>query len=151
MDFEFTEEQAMIRTTVRDFAEKEIAPNSRDNNRNEHFPMEIAKKMGEMGFLGLSLPLEYGGGGADHISYCLMCEELGRVVRVSLSDTGPGVPVSVQGQVFEPFFSTKEDGTGLGLSIAERIVNEHGGKLEFRSVEGEGATFIINLPVSEEA
>lgn len=76
MDFEFSEEQIMIRNTVRDFAEKEIVPVARDNNRNEHFSAELVRKMGEMGFMGLNLPAEYGGGGADHISYCVMLEEL---------------------------------------------------------------------------
>ena len=47
MDFEFTEEQSMIRATARDFAEKEIAPVARDNNRNKHFPEDLVRKMGE--------------------------------------------------------------------------------------------------------
>lgn len=79
MDFELTEEQGMIRTTVRDFAEKEIAPVSRDINRDEQFPSALINRLGEMGCLGLNLPSEYGGGGADYISYCVMLEELGRV------------------------------------------------------------------------
>ncbi len=79
MDFEFTEEQAMIRTTIRDFAEKEIAPVSRDINRDEQFPSDIINRLGEMGILGLNLPSEYGGGGADYLSYCVMLEEIGRV------------------------------------------------------------------------
>lgn len=89
MNFEITEEQAMIRDTIRDFAEKEVAPVSRENNRNEHFPSDLISKLGEMGVLGLNLPSEYGGGGADYISYCLMLEELGRV------DLGVAVTVSV--------------------------------------------------------
>ncbi len=64
MDFELSEEQLMIRNTVRDFAEKEITPVARDNNRNEHFPADLVKKMGDMGFFGLNLPAEYGGGGS---------------------------------------------------------------------------------------
>jgi len=79
MDFEFTEEQSMVRATTRDFAEKEIAPVAKENSRNEHFPMDIAKKMGEMGFLGLNFPSQYGGGGSDYMSYCIMLEELARV------------------------------------------------------------------------
>ena len=79
MDFEFTEEQAMIRTTIRDFAEKEIAPVSKDINRDEQFPTALINRLGEMGCLGLNLPAEYGGGGADYTSYCVMLEELGRV------------------------------------------------------------------------
>ncbi len=78
MDFELTEEQAMIRSTLRDFAEKEVAPVARDNNRHERFPADLVKKMGEMGFLGINLPAEYGGGGADYMSYCIMLEELAR-------------------------------------------------------------------------
>jgi len=76
MDFEFTEEQAMIRTTIRDFAQKEVAPVARDNNRYERFPEDLVKKLSEIGVLGLTLPPEYGGGGADHISYSIMLEEL---------------------------------------------------------------------------
>ena len=76
MDFDFTEEQAMIRATIRDFAEKEVAPVARDNNRYERFPADLVKKLGELGILGLNLPPEYGGGGADHMSYCIMLEEL---------------------------------------------------------------------------
>ena len=90
MNFEITEEQSMIRDTIRDFARKEIAPVSRDNNRNEHFPLDIINKLGEMGILGLNLPSEYGGGGADYTSYCIMLEELGRV------DVSVAVTVSVQ-------------------------------------------------------
>ncbi len=88
MDFEYTEEQAMIRTMVRDFAENEIAPIARDINREERFPVEVVKRMGELGFMGLDLLVKYGGGGADYVSYCIMLEELGRV------DLGTSVTVS---------------------------------------------------------
>jgi signal transduction histidine kinase len=70
------------------------------------------------------------------------------VIRVS--DTGPGIPASVQDKVFQPFFSTKEEGAGLGLSIATRIIEEHGGRLELESQENEGATYIITLPLKKE-
>ena len=73
-------------------------------------------------------------------------ELIGRAVQVQVSDTGPGIAEALRDKVFEPFFSTKEDGTGLGLSIAQRIVDEHGGRLELRSPEGQGATFVITLP-----
>jgi len=76
-------------------------------------------------------------------------EGLGHAVFIKLSDNGPGVPESIQGKMFQPFFSTKEEGTGLGLSIATRIVEEHGGWLDLKSVQGEGAMFIITLPVRE--
>jgi len=78
MDFELNEEQIMIRNMVHDFAEKEIAPVAREYNRNESFPADLVKKMGETGFMGLNLPAEYGGGGADYTSYCVMLEELAK-------------------------------------------------------------------------
>ena len=78
MDFELTEEKTMIRAMARDFAEKEIAPVARNIDREGRFPIDLVKKMGETGFLGLDLDAKYGGGGADHISYCVMLEELAK-------------------------------------------------------------------------
>ncbi|MBM4284724.1 MAG: histidine kinase [Deltaproteobacteria bacterium] len=72
----------------------------------------------------------------------------GRAARLTVQDNGPGIPVSIQEKVFQPFFSTKEEGTGLGLSIARRIVVEHGGALTVQSREGEGTAFSITLPLT---
>jgi len=77
-------------------------------------------------------------------------DRLGRAVVVSVRDSGPGIPASIRDNVMQPFFSTKQEGTGLGLSIARRIVEEHGGRLEVRSEEGRGSTFVIALPVMED-
>ncbi len=74
---------------------------------------------------------------------------LGHSVMISVTDNGPGIPESIQENIFQPFFSTKEEGTGLGLSIASRIVEDHGGKLALQSQEGKGSTFIITLPCEE--
>jgi len=76
-------------------------------------------------------------------------DSIGQAATIRVTDNGPGVPDSLQEKLFQPFFSTKEEGTGLGLSIATRIVEEHGGWLDLKSREGEGATFIITLPVQE--
>jgi signal transduction histidine kinase len=76
-------------------------------------------------------------------------EPLGRVAVIKVRDNGPGVPDGIKEQVFQPFFSTKEEGTGLGLSIARRIVEDHGGCLNLRSREGKGTTFTITLPGKE--
>jgi signal transduction histidine kinase len=90
------------------------------------------------------------GGGSIVIEEKADCQEpLGPSVIISLSDNGPGIPAAVQEKIFQPFFSTKEEGTGLGLSIATRVVEEHGGWLDVKSAEGEGTTFIINLPAKE--
>lgn len=75
----------------------------------------------------------------------------GGMVRVVLSDDGPGIPAENLWRVFNPFFTTKEPGkgTGLGLSICHGIVAEHGGRIYAESKVGEGATFFVELPVAE--
>jgi len=69
-------------------------------------------------------------------------------VRLSVSDTGRGIPEDVINKVFDPFFTTKPvgDGTGLGLTISHRIVEQHGGVIDVESKPGKGATFVIKLP-----
>jgi two-component system NtrC family sensor kinase len=73
---------------------------------------------------------------------------LGEYIVMDFADTGPGIPKTVLPHIFEPFFTTKkEKGTGLGLSISYRIIQDHGGRIDVESREGEGATFSIRLPV----
>jgi signal transduction histidine kinase len=68
------------------------------------------------------------------------------VVVLEVSDTGKGIPLEVEKRLFDPFFSTKESGTGLGLSIAARIVQKHGGLLQYQTQVNHGTTFGIVLP-----
>jgi two-component system NtrC family sensor kinase len=79
-------------------------------------------------------------------------ERDGDVIRASFADDGPGIPLENLGQIFNPFFTTKEigQGVGLGLSICHRIVTEHGGNMYAKSEPGKGATFIVELPISKE-
>lgn len=72
-------------------------------------------------------------------------------VLIHLIDTGPGIPREIISKIFDPFYTTKDDGTGLGLSIAVRIIQEHKGRLEVESEEGEGARFTIILPIREDS
>jgi len=74
---------------------------------------------------------------------------LGPAAVIVVRDNGPGIPSHLREKIFQPFFSTKEQGTGLGLSIAQRIITEHGGRLEVESTEGHGANFVIILPCQE--
>src|SRR5438477_5354539 len=71
-------------------------------------------------------------------------------VDVSLADSGHGIPPGLERRIFDPFFTTKEvgKGTGLGLSITYGIINEHGGTISVVSPPGEGATFLIHLPLA---
>ncbi len=69
--------------------------------------------------------------------------------EISVADTGEGMPPEVAGQVFQPYFTTKEKGTGLGLAICQNIIQEHGGCLFADSAPGRGSTFTIQLPLEE--
>lgn len=79
MDFDLTEEQNLLRKTVREFAEKEIKPKVFELDRKEEFSPELTKKMGEMGFLGATCDSKYGGQGLPYLSYIIIVEELARV------------------------------------------------------------------------
>ncbi|MBI3584633.1 MAG: acyl-CoA dehydrogenase family protein [Nitrospinae bacterium] len=95
MDFELTEEQKLIKDTVRRFADEVIVPVARENDIKEHFPLEIIKKMASLGFLGAPIPEKYGGAGLDFISDAIIFEEIGRAdssIRTTLS-----VQVSIVG------------------------------------------------------
>jgi PAS domain S-box-containing protein len=69
---------------------------------------------------------------------------------IAFEDSGNGIPSDRLQDIFNPFMTTKEDGTGLGLSMAQRIVEEHGGRIEVQSSPGEGSTFYVHLPIKAE-
>jgi PAS domain S-box-containing protein len=71
-----------------------------------------------------------------------------RTVRLSVRDTGCGIPPETLPKIFDPFFTTKTEGTGLGLSISHGIVRDHRGTLEVRSEVGKGSTFTLTLPIA---
>src|SRR5947209_15533005 len=79
MDFRLTEEQALLRRTVREFAETEIRPYVREWDQDQHFPTELMPKLASLGLLGIQIPEQYGGAGMSAIDYCLCIEELARV------------------------------------------------------------------------
>jgi alkylation response protein AidB-like acyl-CoA dehydrogenase len=79
MEFRFTEEQEMMRKMVRDFARKEIAPIVEEMDETDLFPREVIKKMAELGLMGIPIPEEWGGVGADFTSYILAIHELSKV------------------------------------------------------------------------
>ncbi|MFJ7495303.1 acyl-CoA dehydrogenase family protein [Streptomyces sp. NPDC097727] len=91
MNLELSEEQEAVRQLAKDFVAREIAPHVVEWDRAENVDKSIVKKLGSVGFLGLTVPEEYGGSGGDHLAYCLVTEELGRgdssvrgIVSVSL-------------------------------------------------------------------
>ncbi len=72
-------------------------------------------------------------------------------VVIRISDTGPGIPESVIGKLFQPFFTTKSDGSGLGLNISKKIIQEHGGDITVENGRQRGCTFTISLPIAQES
>ena len=70
-----------------------------------------------------------------------------RRLRLEVQDSGTGIPASATDRIFNPFFTTKDTGTGLGLAITHKIVQDHGGSIDFRSVRGGGTVFRIVLPL----
>lgn len=94
MDFSFTDHQKLIRDTVRQFMDTEVRPLVKELEREEKYPLELLKKMGEMGCCGMLTPEEWGGAGLDSISYVLMVEEVARVytaMSTALSVTNSAV------------------------------------------------------------
>jgi alkylation response protein AidB-like acyl-CoA dehydrogenase len=79
MDFDLSDEQRLLRDTVREFARAEVAPVAEELDRTKAFPYEIVAKLGKLGLMGIPFPPDYGGGGADTLSYALAIEELARV------------------------------------------------------------------------
>ena len=89
MEFELTPEQRQVRDLVREFATEEIAPGAGERDEHEELPLDIVKKLGELGICGVPIPEEYGGLGADAVTWALVIEELGR------ADASVAVTVSV--------------------------------------------------------
>ncbi len=79
IDFSFTEEQTLLKQNARDFLERELRPLSAEIDRDAKFPADFIRKMGEMGYMGVPIPEEYGGAGLGKVGYCILLEELGRV------------------------------------------------------------------------
>jgi alkylation response protein AidB-like acyl-CoA dehydrogenase len=89
VDFDLTQDQREIQALTRDFAQAEIDPHASQWDRDHHFPRELFGKLAELGLMGVCVPEEYGGAGADFLSYILVLEELSR------ADAGVGVTVAV--------------------------------------------------------
>ncbi len=89
MNFELTGHQREIKERAAEFADREVAPNAAELDREDRVPFETLEKLAEAGFMGLCVPEEYGGAGADFLSYCLLIEEISR------ADAGVGVTLAV--------------------------------------------------------
>src|SRR5436190_6271138 len=90
MDFELSDEQRLVRETARAFTDNEIVERARENDRNEHFDVDLVRQIAAQGYLGAIVPQEYGGAGLDYLTYGLIVEQIGR------GDSAMRTVVSVQ-------------------------------------------------------
>ena len=81
MNFDLDQEHELVRSTVRDFAQERVAPVAEELDRESRFPYELVGELAELGLMGMTIPEEYGGAGADPVSYAIAVEELARVGR----------------------------------------------------------------------
>ncbi|GAA0688976.1 acyl-CoA dehydrogenase family protein [Kitasatospora atroaurantiaca] len=144
MNLELSEEQAAVRELAAEFTDREIVPHAAEWDRAESVDRAIVGKLGKLGFLGLTIPEEYGGSGGDHLAYCLVLEELGRgdssvrgIVSVSLGLVGKSVnaygteeqkrhwlPLLTSGEALACFALT-EPGTGSdAANLTTRAVRD---------------------------
>jgi butyryl-CoA dehydrogenase len=94
MRYELTEEQALVLSTARDFARKEVEPKAAELDRTARWPSEIVARLGELGFMGIAVPTELGGSGLDNVTYALVMEEMSRACAST------GVIMSVNNSLF---------------------------------------------------
>ena len=79
MNFDLSPEHELVRSTVREFAEQRVAPAAAELDREHRFPYELVAELAELGLMGMPFPEEYGGAGADTLSYAIAVEELTRI------------------------------------------------------------------------
>ncbi|MCX8062577.1 MAG: acyl-CoA dehydrogenase [Anaerolineales bacterium] len=151
MLFPFTEEHEMIRQTARDFAQNEIAPIAAQFDESGEFPSETIRKMGELGFMGIEVPEEYGGAGMDTLAYVLALEEICK------ADAAHGTIMSVNNSLFcygilrfgteeqkQRFVKPVASGKAIGAyALTEPMSGSDAGNMRTRATR-EGDKYILN-------
>jgi alkylation response protein AidB-like acyl-CoA dehydrogenase len=149
--FPFTEEHEMIRQTARDFAQKEIAPIAAEFDESGEFPSETIRKMGELGFMGIEVPEEYGGAGMDTLAYVLALEEICK------ADAAHGTIMSVNNSLFcygilkygteeqkHKFVKPVASGKAIGAyALTEPMSGSDAGNMRTRAVR-QGDSYLLN-------
>ncbi|RFU87312.1 acyl-CoA dehydrogenase [Streptomyces triticagri] len=159
MNLELSAEQTAVRQLARDFVTREIAPHVRDWDRAESVDRAVVGKLGELGFLGLTVDEKYGGSGGDHLAYCLVTEELGRgdssvrgIVSVSLGLVAKTVAAWGSEEQKQQWLPRLTSGAALGcFGLTEPGTGSDAGNLATRAVRDGGdylvtgtKTFITN-------
>ncbi|MFG2331892.1 acyl-CoA dehydrogenase family protein [Streptomyces sp. NPDC048604] len=151
MNLELSEEQEAVRRLAADFVAREVAPYATAWDRAEEVDRGIVKKLGDVGFLGLTIPEEYGGSGGDHLAYCLVTEELGRgdssvrgIVSVSLGLVAKTVAAWGDEEQKRTWLPRLASGEALGcFGLTEPGTGSDAGNLATRAVR-DGDAYVID-------
>ncbi|MDX3096918.1 acyl-CoA dehydrogenase family protein [Streptomyces sp. ME01-24h] len=151
MNLELSEEQAAVRALAAEFTEREIAPYAAAWDRAEAVDRSIVRKLGDVGFLGLTIPEAYGGSGGDHLAYCLVTEELGRgdssvrgIVSVSLGLVAKSVAHWGTEEQKRAWLPRMASGDAVGcFGLTEPGTGSDAGSLTTRA-RRDGGDYVIN-------
>jgi acyl-CoA dehydrogenase len=151
MNLELTEEQAAVRKLAGDFVDREISPHVRDWDRAESVDRAIVGRLGALGFLGMTVPEEHGGSGGDHLTYCLVTEELGRgdssvrgIVSVSLGLVAKTILAWGDEEQKRAWLPLLTSGAALGcFGLTEPGTGSDAGNLATRAVR-DGGDWVVN-------
>lgn len=151
MNLELSEEQEAVRQLAKDFVARDIAPHVVEWDRVENVDKSIVKKLGSLGFLGLTVPEEYGGSGGDHLTYCLVTEELGRgdssvrgIVSVSLGLVAKTVAAWGDEEQKRQWLPRLTSGDAVGcFGLTEPGTGSDAGNLTTRAVR-DGGDYVVN-------
>lgn len=151
MNFDLTDEQRILQKMIREFANEEVAPGAEKRDKDKQFPKEIFDKLGKLGMMGLPFPEEYGGAGADSISFAIVVEELSRAcgstgITYSAHISLGGAPINMFGteeqkRTYLPQICSGESFGAFGLT--EPNAGSDAGGTQTTALE-EGSDFIIN-------
>lgn len=151
MNLELSEEQEAVRQLAKDFVAREITPHVVEWDRAENVDRSIVKKLGSLGFLGLTVPEEYGGSGGDHLAYCLVTEELGRgdssvrgIVSVSLGLVAKTVAAWGDEEQKRQWLPRLTAGEAIGcFGLTEPGTGSDAGNLTTKAVR-DGDSYVVN-------
>ncbi|MGY4904368.1 acyl-CoA dehydrogenase family protein [Streptomyces sp. 900116325] len=151
MNLELSEEQEAVRQLAKDFVAREITPHVVEWDRAENVDRSIVEKLGSLGFLGLTVPEEYGGSGGDHLAYCLVTEELGRgdssvrgIVSVSLGLVAKTIATWGDEEQKRRWLPRLTAGEAIGcFGLTEPGTGSDAGNLTTKAVR-DGDSYVIN-------
>ncbi|MBM7701494.1 acyl-CoA dehydrogenase [Metabacillus iocasae] len=151
MNFDLTTEQKMIQRTIREFAEEVVAPGAEQRDKNKAFPLEAFQQLSELGIMGLPFPEQYGGGGADTVSFAIVVEELSRAcgstgITYSAHVSLGGAPIHLFGteEQKQKYLTPLCTGESFGaFGLTEPNAGSDAGGTQTEAVE-DGSDFILN-------